>query len=126
MFPEFITALLYPRLQSVKVLTKIIIERIKGQLGSLIDKLQTDFCSGSSCTDQINSPESWYYKVQSFFSLLHMLFINFEEAFDNVSRKCIYIESSRSRGILSKLITMMHLITILPSLIWIWLESKLN
>ena len=67
------------------IIVKVIVERIKDPLISTIDAEQV----GSSCTDHINSVRIIIEQCKEFRSDLHMVFNDFEKAFDSVHRDCI-------------------------------------
>ena len=86
-----------------KIIAKVILERIRDPLISTVDAEQAGFRAGSSCTDHINSVRIIIEQCKEFRSDLHMIFIDFEKAFDSVNRDCIW-QALRSRGIPEKII----------------------
>ena len=87
-----------------KIIAKLILERIKEPLISTIDAEQAGLRASSSCTDHINSVRIIIEQCKVFRSKLHIVFIDFEKAFNSVHRDCNW-EALRSRGIPDKIIT---------------------
>ena len=82
-----------------KIIAKVIFEHITHPLISTIDAEQ----AGSSCTDHITSLRIITEQCREFRSDPHMVFIDFEKAFDSVHLDCIW-EDLRSSGIPHKII----------------------
>ena len=78
-----------------KIISKVILDRIKDHLYSTIDREQAGFRPGSSCIDHINTliiEQSAEYR-----SDLHLIFVAFEKAFDSVDREVLWMALSRRR-----------------------------
>ena len=73
-----------------KIIAKVILERIKEHLYNTIDAAQAGFKPGSSCADHINTIRIIIEQCAAFNIDLHLLFIDFEKAFDSVHRNCIW------------------------------------
>ena len=70
---------------SSKVLAKMILNRINTKLDELIPKEQAGFHSGPSCIDQINTLRIIIEQMHEMNSLLHLVCMDHEKAFDRVS-----------------------------------------
>ena len=69
-----------------KIKAKVILERIRDSFLSKFGAEQAGFRASSSCTDRINSVWIIIEQWKEFRSDLHMIFIDFEKAFDSVHR----------------------------------------
>ena len=74
----------------------------KDHLYSTIDREQAGFRPGSSCVDHINTLRIIIEQRAEYCSDLHLLFVDFEKAFDSVDRVGLWM-ALRRRGISNKL-----------------------
>ena len=81
-----------------KIISKVILDRIKDHLYSTIDREQTGFRPGSSCIDHINTLRLIIEQSAEYRSDLHLVFVDFEKAFDSVDRDGLWM-ALRRRGI---------------------------
>ena len=88
-----------------KIISKIILNRIKNHIEANISSCQAGFRSGYSCADHINTLRIIIEQCGEYNSKLYLLFIDFEKAFDSINRDCIWL-SLRRRGIPEKLISL--------------------
>jgi Reverse transcriptase (RNA-dependent DNA polymerase) len=88
-----------------KVLAKVILNRINAKLDESIRKEQAGFRSGRSCIDQMNTLRIIVEQMNELNSPLHLAFVDYEKAFDRVSRESIW-RALRVRGIPPKLIAL--------------------
>lgn len=86
-----------------KIITKIILNRLKEHLEISINEEQAGFRAGSSCTDHINTVRIIIEQCVEFRSPLHLMFVDFEKAFDSVRRDQIWA-ALRRRGVPQKII----------------------
>jgi hypothetical protein len=86
-----------------KIIARIILERVKTHLESKLDDEQAGFRAGSSCIDHINTLRIIIEQCVEFRSPLHLLFIDFEKAFDSVRREYIWT-ALKNKGIPEKII----------------------
>ena len=82
-----------------QITAKVILERIRDPLISTVDAEQAGFMVVRIIIEQ----------CKEFRSDLHMIFIDFEKAFDSVNRNCIW-QALRSRGIPEKSIAIIKAI----------------
>ena len=80
-----------------KIISKIILERLKQQLYSVIDAEQAGFCPGSSCTDHINTIRILIEQCVEHRADLSVVFI------DSIHRNCIWT-TLRNRAVPEKII----------------------
>ncbi|PVD27306.1 hypothetical protein C0Q70_12461 [Pomacea canaliculata] len=73
-----------------KVLTKIILERLKTALDRRLRQEQAGFRRGKSCTDQIATLRIIIEQSIEWQSPLYITFVDFEKAFDSVDRETIW------------------------------------
>ena len=88
-----------------KIIAKIILERLKNHIYATIDATQAGFRPESSCADHINTVRIIIEQCAAFKQDLHLLFIDFEKAFDSVHRESLW-KALRRRGVPDKIITM--------------------
>jgi hypothetical protein len=86
-----------------KIVARILLERIKTHIEAQLDDEQAGFRTGSSCIDHINTLRIIIEQCVEFRSPLHLLFIDFEKAFDSVRREYIWA-ALRNKGIPEKII----------------------
>jgi hypothetical protein len=73
-----------------KVLAKVILHRIAHKIDETVRKEQAGFRPGRSCIDQINTLRIIIEQMSEMNNPLHMCFIDYEKAFDRVSRHSIW------------------------------------
>ena len=81
----------------------MILDRLKEHLYNTIDATQAGFRPGYSCADHINTIRIIIEQCAAFKIDLHLLFIDFEKAFDSVRRDCLWA-ALRRRGVSEKII----------------------
>ena len=86
-----------------KLVAKVILDRVKEHLYNTIDATQVGFRPGYSCADHINTIRIIIEQCAAFKIDLHLLFIDFEKAFDSVRRDCLWA-ALRRRGVSEKII----------------------
>ena len=69
-----------------KIISKVILDRLKDHLYSTKDREQAGFRPGSFCVDHINTLRLIIEQSTEYRSDLHLVFVDFEKAFDNVDR----------------------------------------
>ena len=85
-----------------KIIAKIILERLKNHIFATIDASQAGFRPGSSCADHINTVRIIIEQCAAYKQDLHLLFIDFEKAFDSVQRESLW-RALRRRGVPEKI-----------------------
>ena len=90
-----------------KIISKIILERLKQHLYSTIDAEQAGFRPGSSCTDHINTIRILIEQCVEYISDLSMVLIDFEKTFDSINRDCIWT-AFRNRAVPEKIISIIR------------------
>ena len=78
-----------------KIFNKIILEQIKNSLEMGLRKEQAGFRHNRSCIDQINTLRVIIEQSIEFQSPLYMLFVDYQRAFDSLSRAWIWDELNR-------------------------------
>ena len=73
-----------------KVLSKIILDRMKAALDSLLRDEQAGFRQERSCTDQIATLRIIIEQSLEWNTGLYLVFVDFEKAFDSVDREVIW------------------------------------
>ena len=91
----------------MKVFCWIILNRISNQLDPLLRPEQAGFRSGRSCIDQINTLRIIIEQSVEFRSPIYLLFIDYEKAFDSISRDCIWAEM-RNLGVPNKIVSLIQ------------------
>lgn len=86
-----------------KLMARIVLERIKERINSTLKKHQTGFRSGHSCVDNINTLRIIIEQSTELNSPLHLMFVDFEKAFDRVKQEYIW-KSLNRRGIPEKIV----------------------
>ena len=71
---------------------------------STIDREQASFRPGSSCVDHINTLWILIQQSAEYRSALHLVFVDFEKAFDSVDGERLWM-ALRRRGIANKLVS---------------------
>jgi len=84
-----------------KIFSKIILQRIKNSLEMGLRKEQAGFRHNRSCIDQISTLRVIIEPSVEFQSPLYMLFVDYQRAFDSLSRAWIWDEI-KVRGLPSK------------------------
>ena len=84
-----------------KIITKLILDRIKGDLYSTIDREQGGFRPGSSYLEHINT--LWIIIEQSanYRSDLHLFFVDFGKAFNSVDKEGLWMALRRLNKLVS-------------------------
>jgi Reverse transcriptase (RNA-dependent DNA polymerase)/Domain of unknown function (DUF6451) len=90
-----------------KVLAKVILNRISDKIDESIRKEQAGFRPGRSCIDQINTLRIIIEQVTELNNPLHICFIDYEKAFDRLSRNSIW-QALEKRNIPPKLIALIR------------------
>ena len=75
-----------------KVFTRILLNRIKEHVNHRLRKEQAGFRPNHSCIDQINKLRIIIEQCVEWSSQLYAVFVNFEKAFDSVSREAMWKE----------------------------------
>lgn len=88
-----------------KLFSKIILNRIVNTIDDGLRKEQNGFRRGRSCIDLINTLRIITEQATEQQSLLYLVYIDFEKAFDSISRENIWI-SLKNRGLPIKLINL--------------------
>lgn len=73
-----------------KVLTRIVLNRIKGVIESKLRREQAGFRKDCACVDMINTLRIILEQSNEFQSPLYLTFVDFEKAFDSISRKSMW------------------------------------
>jgi endonuclease/exonuclease/phosphatase family metal-dependent hydrolase len=92
---------------TMKVFCWIILNRIVGPLDKLLRPEQAGFRAGRSCIDQINTLRIIIEQSVEFRSPLYLLFVDYEKAFDSISRECIWAEM-QNIGVPNKIISLIR------------------
>ena len=90
-----------------KIISKVILDRIKDHLYSTIDREQAGFRPGSSCVDHINTLRLIIEQSAEYRSGLHFVFVDFEKAFNSVDREVVWM-ALRRRGIPNKIVAVLN------------------
>jgi hypothetical protein len=83
-----------------KILSRIMLNRIKGYIHNKFRKEQMGLCKGRSCTDQVNNLRIILEQFTEFQSPLYLIFI--EKAFDSTNRNKTW-NAMRIIGLLGKI-----------------------
>ncbi|KAL4141433.1 hypothetical protein QTP88_004071 [Uroleucon formosanum] len=86
-----------------KVVSNIILSRIKPYTREIIGKYQSSFMSGKSTVDQIHTIKQIVEKSHEFDIDVHLLFVDFKQAYDSVNR-CRLWKAMTQLGIPTKLV----------------------
>lgn len=89
-----------------KLLSSLILQRMSPVVETILRKEQAGFRPGRSCVDHINTTRIIIEQSIEYNSSLYLLFVDFERAFDTVSRPALW-DALSSKGIPPKII---HLI----------------
>ena len=92
---------------AMKVFCKIILERIVGPVDKKLRPEQAGFRAGRSCIDQINALRIIIEQSVEYRSPLYLLFVDYEKAFDSISRDCIWAEM-KNIGVPDKIISLIR------------------
>ena len=87
-----------------KVLTRIILERMKKSIDQKFRDEQAGFRKERSCTDQIATLRGIVEQTMELQTPLYVCFIDFEKAFDSVDRQAIW-DILRHYGVPDKIIS---------------------
>ena len=87
-----------------KIISKVILDRIKDHLYAIIDPEQTDF---RPCVDHINTLRIIIEHSAEYRSDLYLFFVHFEKAFDSVEREGIWM-ALRRRRITNKMVSVIQ------------------
>ena len=90
-----------------KVFCRVILERVKTALDKKLRDEQAGFRAGRSCTDQITTLRIIVEQSIEWQSSLYINFIDFEKAFDSVSREVLWL-LLRHYGIPVKIVTIIR------------------
>ena len=90
-----------------KVFCRVILERVKTALDKKLRDEQAGFRAGRSCTDQITTLRIIVEQSIAWQSSLYINFIDFEKAFDSVSREVLWL-LLRHYGIPVKIVTIIR------------------
>jgi hypothetical protein len=88
-----------------KIMARIILNRIGERIDSTLKRHQVGFRSGGSCVDHINTLRIILEQYTGFNSEIHLMFVDFEKAFDRVNREYIW-RSLTKRGIPEKIVSL--------------------
>ena len=73
-----------------KILSRVILERLKGALDALLREEQAGFRRGRSCTDQIATLRIIVEQSVEWQSSVYICFVDFAKAFDSVNREVLW------------------------------------
>ncbi|PFX18304.1 Transposon TX1 uncharacterized 149 kDa protein [Stylophora pistillata] len=73
-----------------KILTRVILERLKKALDKTIQEEQAGFCQDRSCTDHIATLRIIFVQLLEWQTPLYSVFVDFQKAFDSVDRDIIW------------------------------------
>lgn len=91
-----------------KVLSRILLNRLREPIDSKLRKEQAGFRESRSCTDQITTLRIIIEQSMEYCSPLYMAFVDFEKAFDRVQREAIW-KTMQSYGIPPKIISIVKM-----------------
>ena len=80
-----------------KIISKLILVRLKDHLYSSIDREQISYRPGSSCVDHINTLRLIIDQSAKYRSDLYLVFVDFEKAFDSVDREDLWMALRRTK-----------------------------
>ena len=92
-----------------KVFCRVILERIKITLDEKLREEQVGFRAGGSCTDQIATQQIIVEQSIEWQSSLYINFIDFEKAFDSISREVLW-KLLRHYGVPDKMVTIVRVL----------------
>ena len=78
-----------------KIISKVILDRIKDHLYSTIDREQAGFRPGFSYVDHINTLRLIIEQSAEYRSDLYLVFVDFEKAFDSADREVLWMALRR-------------------------------
>lgn len=93
-----------------KILSNTLLNRLRPYANNIIGEYQSGFMSGRSTIDHIFTLKQVIEKYHEFNRPLHLIFIDFKQAYDSVQRTEIW-RSLKLLGVPSKLISMMKVST---------------
>ena len=73
-----------------KILTRIILERLKKPLDEILRENQAGFRAKRSCSDHIVTLRNIIEQTLEFNNNLHLVFVDFEKAFDSLNRRALW------------------------------------
>ena len=88
-----------------KVLNRIILERMKGEVDKTLREEQAGFRQDRSCTDQIATLRIIVEQSIEWNSSLYIIFVDYERAFDSLDRETLW-KILRHYGVPMKLVNM--------------------
>lgn len=91
---------------SYKVLSKIILDRLKPYAKEIVGEYQADFTAGKFTTDQIHVIRQITEKSREFDKDVNLLFVDFKKAYDSIVRNTLW-NVMIQLGIPAKLVKMM-------------------
>lgn len=86
---------------------KVILERMVIHIDEKLRREQAGFRANRSCVDQINTLRIIIEQSLEMRSPLYTLFVDYEKAFDSISRECIWAEL-RNSGVPDKIISLIR------------------
>ena len=90
----------------MKIFMRIILDRMVGEVDKNLRREQAGFRSGKSCIDHINTLRLIIEQAVEYNSPLFLLFVDYEKAFDSISRGCIWAEMNI--GLPSKIVELVR------------------
>lgn len=91
----------------MKIFMKVILERMVIHIDEKLRREQAGFRANRSCVDQINTLRIIIEQSLEMRSPLYTLFVDYEKAFDSISRECIWAEL-RNIGVPDKIISLIR------------------
>jgi hypothetical protein len=90
-----------------KILSRIILNRIKRHIDNKLRREQMGFREGRSCIDQVNTLRIILEQFNEYQSLLYFIFIDFEKSFDSINRNKMW-NAMKMFGIPDKIIRLIQ------------------
>jgi hypothetical protein len=87
----------------VKILCKVLLNRFEKKVNETLRNTQAGFRAGRSCTEHINTLRIIIEQINELQDSLHLVFIDFKKAFDNLHHNNIWTAMQR-KGIPTKLL----------------------
>jgi hypothetical protein len=92
---------------SSKILSRIILNRIKRHVDNKLRRQQMGFRGGRSCRDQVNTLRIILEQFNEYQLSLYLIFIDFEKAFDTINRNKMW-NAMKIFGIPDKIIRLIQ------------------
>jgi len=73
-----------------KIMARIILERIRWRINSTLKRHQAGFRCSQSCVDHINTLRIIHEQSTEYNAQVHLMFVDFEKAFDRVNQEYIW------------------------------------